>query len=95
MVRVGRRGIVSFPNCAYWRRRWRLLREGRSVTGIGETWHDTPDLRNVSVRDFLELCRLEGLVVEQCIGLGPGRRRLLERWPNVFAEQAVFVVRRA
>ena len=49
MLRVGRRGIVSFPNVAYRKLRTELAESGRAPRVHAEhgfRWHDTPYLRS-------------------------------------------------
>jgi methionine biosynthesis protein MetW len=101
MLRVGRRGVVSFPNFAYWRNRGFLSLRGRMPVSpaIPYTWYDTPNIHHTTFKDFRDFCRDGGAVVEREIALvaaeesGPGR--VVTVWPNLLADSAVFVVRRA
>jgi hypothetical protein len=62
-------------------------------------WHDTPNIHPCTIRDFFELCRLEGYVVEQWLAVDDrGLKTPWKRWPrlaNLFGEQALFLLRRA
>jgi methionine biosynthesis protein MetW len=53
LLRVGRRAFVSFPNFAYWRMRWALMRRGRM-----------PVTRHLTVKDFEELAGALGIEIE-------------------------------
>jgi methionine biosynthesis protein MetW len=94
MMRVGRRGIVSFPNFGHWRVRWELLRTGRmpKARHLPYEWYDTPNIHLSTVRDFEDLCRLERVRIARAIYLSNGNR--VSFMPNLRAELAVFVVER-
>ena len=59
MMRVGKKGIVSFPNFGYWRIRLRLLLTGRMPVDevIPHEWYDTPNIHHLTVRDFGLFCK--------------------------------------
>lgn len=96
MVRVGARGLVSFPNFAYWRNRAHLAFRGKMPVSkaIPYTWYETPNIHHTTLRDFRELCDHNGIVVQREIPLvtGSSRRRTLSVLPNLRADSAVFVV---
>jgi len=94
MLRVGRVGIVSFPNFGYWYVRTRLLLTGRMPKSdyLPFEWYDTPNIHLCTISDFVELCRKQKIVIDKALYLNDGRRI---RWfPNLLAKVAVFVVRR-
>ncbi|MCA1940543.1 MAG: methionine biosynthesis protein MetW [Caenispirillum bisanense] len=100
LLRIGRRAIVSFPNFGFWRSRMHLVLKGRMpVTPcLPAQWWDTPNIHLCTIRDFEMLCREMGVTVETSFALdSAGRRSRLtatHRLANLFAEQAVFVLRR-
>ncbi|SOD99797.1 methionine biosynthesis protein MetW [Caenispirillum bisanense] len=100
LLRIGRRAIVSFPNFGFWRSRLHLVVKGRMpVTPcLPAQWWDTPNIHLCTIRDFEMLCREMGVTVETSFALdSAGRRSRLtatHRLANLFAEQAVFVLRR-
>lgn len=57
LLRVGRRAFVSFPNFAYWRMRWALMRNGRMpvTRHLPVSWYETANIHHVTVKDFEEL----------------------------------------
>ncbi len=63
MLRVGKRAIVSFPNFGHWSVRLKLLLMGRApVTPmLPYSWYDTPNVRVLTVKDFIAFCRDQGL----------------------------------
>jgi len=96
MMRVGRRGIISFPNFAHWSVRLHLLLRGRMpVTRVlPYEWYDTPNIHLLTIRDFLRLCRDLDLKVVDRKFLTRGWHRLRGPLPNLRAGAAVFVIER-
>jgi len=88
-VRVGRTGIVSFPNFAHWPNRLRVLGGRMPVTkALPYQWFDTPNIRVGTFADFDVLAHKNGLRVTEAFGLDNGRA--VRRWPNLVAPTAVF-----
>ena len=93
-ARVGRIGIVSFPNFAHWPNRLRVLGGRMPVTkAMPYQWYDTPNIRVGTHADFDLLARKLGLRVTDSFGLQQGR--VVRRWPNLMANVAVFRFERA
>jgi len=58
MLRVGREGIVSFPNFGYWKNRLNVLRGNMPVSSeLPYQWFDTPNVHLCTLRDFETFCR--------------------------------------
>jgi methionine biosynthesis protein MetW len=88
-ARVGRIGIVSFPNFAHWRNRVHVLNGRMPVTrALPYEWYDTPNIRVSTFADFEVLARKCGLSVSDSFGLQAGH--VVRRWPNLLASLAVF-----
>ncbi len=88
-ARVGRMGIVSFPNFAHWPNRLSVLRGRMPVTkALPYQWYDTPNIRVSTCQDFHELAQRNGLRILQHFGVQAGRR--VDWWPNLLASVAVF-----
>ncbi len=94
MLRVGRRGIVAFPNFGQWRVRLSMLMSGRAPRTklFPYAWYESPNIHFLTVRDFEELAEEEGLTVERRYYLA-GRRKVTAL-PNLMAEVAVFLISR-
>lgn len=99
MLRIARRGVVSFPNFGYWRVRWDLLVHGRMpmTETLDEPWYETPNIHMCTVKDFVLLCDGLGITIEKSTTVDHRGRptpfqgsRFLA---NFLAEQAVFVLR--
>lgn len=57
MLRVGREGIVTFPNFGYWKNRLQVLRGNMPVSDdIPYQWYDTPNVHLCTMHDFEALC---------------------------------------
>ncbi len=61
MLRVGREGIVTFPNFGYWRHRLDILKGHMPVSkSLPHNWYDTPNIHLCTVKDFEDLCTKVG-----------------------------------
>ena len=88
-ARVGRIGIVSFPNFAHWPNRLRVLQGRMPVTKVlPYQWYDTPNIRVGTFADFEILARRNGLHILDAFGLHEGE--VVRHWPNLLASTAVF-----
>jgi methionine biosynthesis protein MetW len=88
-ARVGRIGIVSFPNFAHWPNRLSVMRGRMPVTKtLPYQWYDTPNIRVGTHADFEVLARRNGLTLLDSFGLRDGRP--VRWWPNARASVAVF-----
>jgi len=93
-ARVGRIGIVSFPNFAHWPNRLRVLQGRMPVTkALPYEWYDTPNIRVGTFADFEILARKLGLRIHEAFGLHEGR--VVRTLPNLMASTAVFKFERA
>lgn len=58
MLRVGKEGIVSFPNFGYWRNRMQVISGRMPVSeALPYHWYDTPNIHLCTLGDFEALCR--------------------------------------
>jgi methionine biosynthesis protein MetW len=93
-LRVGGRVIVGFPNFAHIGSRSTLFFRGRTpvTSALPYSWDETPNVRFLSIRDFEDFCRSNGLRVLEAAYLGA--RGTLTCCPNLFARNAVYVLSR-
>jgi methionine biosynthesis protein MetW len=88
-ARIGRIGIVAFPNFAHWPNRVSVLQGRMPVTRrLPYQWYDTPNIRVGTYADFDILAQRNGLQVVDSFGLENGRE--VRWWPNLRASTAVF-----
>jgi len=93
MLRVGREGIVSFPNFGYWKNRLQILRSHMPVSDeLPYQWYDTPNVHLCTLRDFEKLCDDMGIrILDQRVITGRHEVALL---PNLLGSTAVYRIRR-
>ena len=88
-ARVGRVGIVSFPNFAHWPNRVQIAAGRMPVTRVlPYQWYDTPNIRVGTFKDFEVLAGKNGLRVRDAFGIQDGRA--VRTLPNLRASVAVF-----
>ena len=88
-ARVGRVGIVSFPNFAHWPNRLHVASGRMPVTRVlPYQWYDTPNIRVGTYADFEVLALKDGLRILDSFGIQSGK--VVRRWPNLLASVAVF-----
>jgi len=96
ILRVGKKGIVGFPNFAYWKMRFYLFTYGRmpKTEFLPYEWYDTPNIHFCSILDFREYCAKNGVTIEKTVYLSTDRggRVLRGVVPNMFAENAVYLL---
>ncbi len=95
MLRVGRRGIISFPNFGHWTARLKFCFTGRRpVTGgPGQTWHETPNVHPLTIKDFISFCREQELLIEDRVFYTSQFYRVPSFLANLLARYAVFVIK--
>jgi methionine biosynthesis protein MetW len=92
-ARVGRQGVVAFPNFAHWPNRLSILCGRMPVTRrLPYQWYDTPNIRVGTYADFEVLARKNDLRVTESFGIQDDR--VVRWWPNARASTAVFRLQR-
>ena len=91
-LRIGDQIIVGFPNFAFLQARFMLFFRGKApiTPSLPYCWHDTPNIRFLSIGDFRDFCREKKLRVREAHCLG--KKGIIPFWPNLFALNAIFVV---
>lgn len=99
MLRIGRQGIVTFPNFGYWRVRLQLALKGRMpMSGaLPHKWYDTPNIRLCTLRDFEALCKQQGIhILERRVLDHAHHEQAFSRLlPNLLGEIAMYRFERA
>jgi homoserine O-acetyltransferase len=93
MLRVGKHGIVAFPNFGHWTTRLSHLISGRAPRTklFPHEWHESPNLHFLTIDDFIQLCRTQHWTIEQQIFLSGNRK--VRRCANLLSQVAVFSIR--
>jgi methionine biosynthesis protein MetW len=89
MLRVGREGIVSFPNFGYWKNRLSVLLGNMPVSReLPYQWYNTPNVHLCTLRDFENFCRAYNVtVLERRVMTGESEVSML---PNLLGSTAVY-----
>ncbi len=94
MLRVGREGIVTFPNFGHWRARAQLALGGRMPvsTALPNQWYNTPNIHLCTLRDFEALCVRLGIRILQRSVVDHAHRYRLggKLLPNLLGEIAIY-----
>jgi len=91
MLRVGREGIVSFPNFGYWKSRLNVMLGNMPVSReLPYQWYDTPNVHHCTLVDFEALCAKIGFRVLERVVLTAGQPVAL--LPNLLGALAVYRV---
>jgi methionine biosynthesis protein MetW len=98
MLRIGRQGIVTFPNFGHWSCRLYLGSRGRMPVSrfMPYSWYDTPNIHFCTVRDFEALCEERGIriLARDMVGNTERKPLLASAWPNLFAITAIYLISR-
>ena len=89
MLRVGREGIVTFPNFGYWRNRLEVLKGRMPVSeNLPYEWFDTPNVHLCTVADFERFCAERHIRIVERKVLTRGRP--VTALPNLLGALAVY-----
>ena len=92
-ARVGRMGVLAFPNFAHWPNRLSVLRGRMPVTRrLPYQWYDTPNIRVGTHADLALLALRSGLKVLDSFGIQDGRT--VHFCPNLLAGTSVYTLSR-
>jgi methionine biosynthesis protein MetW len=98
MLRIGRFGIVGFPNFAQWKLRSGLFFGGRAPKSpaLPFEWYDTPNIRVLSISDFFDYCQRQNIqmVHERYLVYGRWLRTLPLPLSNLLCQIGLFVITR-
>jgi methionine biosynthesis protein MetW len=98
MLRIGRQSVVSFPNFSHWRVRLMLALTGHApvTPQLPYQWHDTPNIRVITLSDFRRYARQVGFDILKAVGINTDRQdhsgRIVRFWPDLFATYGLFLI---
>lgn len=94
MLRIGRFGIVTFPNFGNWKSRAYLATRGRMPVSkfMPYEWYDTPNIHFCTVNDFDALCREKNIRVLKRTVVDSEHQGnwAMRAWPNLLGEIAIY-----
>jgi len=76
MLRVGRQGIVTFPNFGYWPQRLQVLLGGRMPVSksLPYEWYNTPNVHLFTIADFESFCQSHSIRILERVVMQENRR---------------------
>jgi methionine biosynthesis protein MetW len=90
-TRVGKVGLITFPNFAHWPNRISVLNGRMPVTKhLPYQWYNTPNIRVATFEDFYQLATKNNLRVEDAFGIQNNVK--IKYLMNLRASKAVFKV---
>jgi methionine biosynthesis protein MetW len=95
-LRIGRRAIVSFPNFGHYSLRLQLLLSGRmpKSSALPFEWYRTPNIHLMTIADFEQFCRAQGIEILRRVDISGGRVRRSLFWRNVLSAGTVLLLGR-
>ncbi len=98
MLRVGRKGIVSFPNFSHYKNRFYFFLKGRAPISreLPYEWFDTPNIRRIGITDFKRFCSIFGFKIQKQINISTYHHeetgKVVRFFPNFFAIYGIFML---
>lgn len=94
MLRVGRQGIVTFPNFGHWQSRMQLALGGHMPISraLPNQWYDTPNIHLCTLKDFEQLCSELNIAILQRNVVDTAHRSniAMTLFPNLLGELALY-----
>ena len=89
MLRVGREGIVTFPNFGHWQHRWQVFKGHMPVSeDLPFQWFDTPNIHLCTLKDFEAFCHQHGIRIRERVIMSEGKK--VDWMPNLLGRLAVY-----
>jgi methionine biosynthesis protein MetW len=98
MLRIGKRGIVSFPNFSHWNIRMQLLLKGLAPLSqqLPYQWHDTPNIRVITLEDFRRYAKSVGFKILKEVAINTHHKdrsgNTIHHFTNLRATYGIFMI---
>ncbi len=98
ILRIGNKGIVSFPNFSHWKIRFQLLLSGYApiTPQLPYQWYDTPNIRVITLKDFQKFIRDNSFKMIKEVGINTNSKdksgSVIRILPNLFANFGIFMI---
>jgi methionine biosynthesis protein MetW len=98
LLRIGKKGIVSFPNFSHWRVRLQLLITGYApiTKQLPYEWYDTPNIRVITMKDFRKFSREVGFSIMKEVAINSRnhdrRGDTIQFLPTLRATYGIFLI---
>lgn len=98
LMRVGKKGIVSFPSFSHWNIRLQLLLSGNAPVTIQlpYSWHDTPNIRVITLKDFRKFASKVGFKIFREVAINANGNtkngKIIQFLPDLRANYGIFLI---
>jgi methionine biosynthesis protein MetW len=98
LLRIGKKGIVSFPNFSYWRVRLQLLLTGYApiTRQLPYEWYNTPNIRVITLKDFRKFSRQVDFKIIKEVAINSHSHdrsgKIIKSWPDLYATYGIFLI---
>lgn len=98
LLRIGKRGILSFPNFSHWRVRLQLLVTGYApiTKQLPYEWFDTPNIRVITIKDFRKYSKEIGFKIIKEVAINTQNQaksgKIIKFLPTLFATYGIFLI---
>ena len=98
ILRIGNKGIVSFPNFSHWKIRLQLLLSGYApiTRQLPYQWYDTPNIRVITLKDFRKFIKDNSFKMIKEVGINTNSKdksgSVIRILPNLFATFGIFMI---
>lgn len=98
MMRVGKKGIVSFPNFSHWKCRLQLLYSGYApvTRQLPYEWYNTPNIRVITIKDFRKFIHEVGFNILKEVAINTQSEdrygKTIKFLPNLKATYGIFLI---
>jgi methionine biosynthesis protein MetW len=96
ILRVGKYGIITFPNFGYYRVRLSLLFSGKMPKSktLPYEWYDTPNIHLLTFEDFKNFCKKRGIKIIHTFYIIGNHYKKRPFFPNLFSEGCAVLISR-
>lgn len=98
MMRVAKKGVVSFPNFGHFKVRFQLATTGCApvTRELPYGWYNTPNIRVLSLNDFKQFASKTGFKILKQAAINTKNQsrqgKQVELFPNLFATYGIFLI---
>ena len=98
MLRIGKRGVVSFPSFSHWSVRLQLLITGHApiTKELPYGWHNTPNIRVIALKDFRRFSRETGFSILREVAINTDHHEksgnIIKLFANLRATYGIFLI---
>jgi methionine biosynthesis protein MetW len=98
LLRIGKKGIVSFPNFSYWTIRLQLLLTGYApiTRQLPYEWYDTPNIRVITIKDFRKFAREVDFKIIKEVAINTRNNgkigKIIKFMPNLCGTYGIFLI---